>query len=359
MIDTLAGVEGVWFFKNSFLTQFWYSFFPLKAIFYTFQGHVLIFQCGQYWFCNFMLKFWCFTQEVMGVYHYFKTQFLLNFGILFFLWKHYFMPFRTIFQYVNVASIGPAMSFRVFDVSLSRRWGSVSLFQNPILIQFGCSFFPLKAIIYTFQDHVSMCKCGQYWPCNFISKFGCFTQQAMGECIIISRFQFLLKSGVLFFPWKRWFIPSRTAFQCANVASISAIISVGMSATSPINRWCTSAVEIRFSTADVRHRSMYVQWCLSKSSSYALRSNPIIAGGSGVWISHQPHQLMLINSQLHHHHHLTTPPRSPPWTSSPVVPLPSASAEGCGPMTRRIWEGEGATKGGTQEVGGPSVWKSG
>src|SRR6266567_3246522 len=77
------------------------------------------------------------------------------------------MPFRTMFQYVNVASISPAMSFRVFDISLSRRWGSLSLFQNPILTQFGCSFFLLKATIYTFQVHVLMCKCGQYWPCHF------------------------------------------------------------------------------------------------------------------------------------------------------------------------------------------------
>src|SRR6266567_57818 len=85
------------------------------------------------------------------------------------------MPLRTMFQYVNVASIGPAMSFRLFDVSLSRRWGSVSLFQNPILIQFGFSFFPLKVIIYTFQVLVSMCKCDQYWSCNFILKFVYFT----------------------------------------------------------------------------------------------------------------------------------------------------------------------------------------
>jgi len=89
------------------------------------------------------------------------------------------------FQCANVASIGLATSFRSFDDSLSRM-GSVSLFQHPILTQFGCSFFPLKAIIYAFQEHVSMFQCGQYWPCNFISKFWWFTQQEMGKCIIIS-----------------------------------------------------------------------------------------------------------------------------------------------------------------------------
>ena len=35
-------------FQDPILTQFWYSFFPLKALFYTFQAHVLLFQCGQY-----------------------------------------------------------------------------------------------------------------------------------------------------------------------------------------------------------------------------------------------------------------------------------------------------------------------
>ncbi len=173
------------------------------------------------------------------------------------------------FQCANVASIGLATSLWSFDGSLSRTWGCVSLFQNPILTQFGCSFFPLKALIYTFQFHVSMCKCGQYWPCNFISKIWCFTQQVMGECIIISKFQFLLKSGVLFFPWKQWFIPSRTAFQCTNVASIGAIISFGMSITSPINRWRTSTVENHISTADVRHQSTYVRWRLLLSKLFA------------------------------------------------------------------------------------------
>ena len=64
--------------------------------------------------------------------------------------------------------------------------GSVSLFQHPILVQSGCSFFSLKDISYTFQDHVSICKCGQYWSCNVISSFWYFLQQGMGECIIIS-----------------------------------------------------------------------------------------------------------------------------------------------------------------------------
>src|SRR6266567_2524925 len=47
-----------------------------------------------------------------GVYHYFKTQILLNLGVLFFPCKRQFIPSRSMFQCANVASIGPVISFR-------------------------------------------------------------------------------------------------------------------------------------------------------------------------------------------------------------------------------------------------------
>ena len=56
-----------------------------------------------------------------GVYDYLRTQFLLNLGVLCVPRKQSFIPIKTMFQYKNVASIGPAISFRSFDVSLSRR----------------------------------------------------------------------------------------------------------------------------------------------------------------------------------------------------------------------------------------------
>src|SRR5437016_2779645 len=101
----------------------------------------------------------------------FQHPILVQSWCSFFLLKEIFIPSRTMFQCLNVASIGPAVLFRVFDVSFSTGWGSVSLLQHPILVQSGCSFFPLKEIFYTFQDHVSICKCGQYWSCNVISSF--------------------------------------------------------------------------------------------------------------------------------------------------------------------------------------------
>jgi len=160
---------------------------PCKAMSQGFQNLVWCCQCGQYLLCNISPHFWVLMQqERKSEFHYFSTQFWSNLGVLFFPWKLLFIPSRTMFQYANVASIGSAMSFRVFHVSLSRGWGSVSLFQHPILVQSWCSFFLLKATFYTFQTHVSICKCGQYWSCNFISSFWCFLQQGMGECIIIS-----------------------------------------------------------------------------------------------------------------------------------------------------------------------------
>src|SRR6266568_3005689 len=57
------------------------------------------------------------------VYHYFNTQFWLDFGALYCYSKQRFIPFRAMFQCFNVASIGPAISFLSFDVSHKRRWG--------------------------------------------------------------------------------------------------------------------------------------------------------------------------------------------------------------------------------------------
>src|SRR6266567_517035 len=46
--------------------------------------------------------------------------------------------------------------------------GVYHYFKIPILTQIRCSFFPLKAMIYTFQNRISMHKCGQHWCHNFI-----------------------------------------------------------------------------------------------------------------------------------------------------------------------------------------------
>jgi len=58
-----------------------------------------------------------------------------------------------------------------------------------------------------------------------------------------------------------------------------------------------------------------------------------------------------------HHHHLTSPPQlAPNGAQAHLVPLPSP--EGCGPIAVSLnggkREGEGGTRGGTHEMGGPS-----
>ncbi len=111
---------------------------------YTFQGNVSMFQCGQYWSWNFTSNFWCFTQEEMRVYHYVNTQFLLNFSVLCCYWKWLFIPFRTMFQCFNVASIGPEISFRSFDVSHRRRWGGDTIILTPSSYSFFVFFVSTK-----------------------------------------------------------------------------------------------------------------------------------------------------------------------------------------------------------------------
>ena len=73
------------------------------------------------------------------------------------------------FQCFNVVSIGPAISFRSFDVSHRRRWG--------------------------------------------------------GDIIILTPISYSFIFSVLCFHWKLWLIPFRPKFQCLNVASIGPSIS--------------------------------------------------------------------------------------------------------------------------------------
>jgi len=47
--------------------------------------------------------------------HYFYCHFWVNFGVLQWVWKPWFIAFRIILHYVNVASIGPAIAFWRFD----------------------------------------------------------------------------------------------------------------------------------------------------------------------------------------------------------------------------------------------------
>jgi len=96
----------------------------------------------------------------------------------------------------------------------------VSLFIHPFPAQFCCSWMHLKGLIYTSQDHVSWCKCGQYWLHNFILEFWCFRQKEMEKELHHFYIHFLLNFGVLGCFWKVWFIAFRTMFHHINVANI-------------------------------------------------------------------------------------------------------------------------------------------
>src|SRR6266568_1682184 len=101
-----------------------------------------MFQCGQYWFCNFMLRFWCFTQEVMGVYHYFKTQFQLNFGILFPPESdNLYLP-GPCFNVQMWPVLALPLHFEVLMVHSAGHGGVYYYFKTQFLLNLGVLFFP-------------------------------------------------------------------------------------------------------------------------------------------------------------------------------------------------------------------------
>ena len=115
-----GGEEDFPLFFHPFAAQFWCSWMGLKGLIYSFQEQLLVCKCGQYWSCNLISSFWSLGQGVMRREpHYSCTHFLLNFGVLWCIWKLSFIAFRTISLLVNLASIGPPISFQTFDPSCS------------------------------------------------------------------------------------------------------------------------------------------------------------------------------------------------------------------------------------------------
>src|SRR6266567_3349079 len=53
------------------------------------------------------------------------------------------------------------LHFEVLMVHSAGHGGVYHYFKTQFLLNLGVLFSPLKVIIYTFQVHVSMCKCGQ------------------------------------------------------------------------------------------------------------------------------------------------------------------------------------------------------
>ncbi len=132
ILEAAGDGKWIWLFLYRFPVQFWSSWVGLKAMIHSFQHHLLVYKCGQYSSCNSISEFWSMVQEEMGnQFHYFHIHL---FGVLKWVWKLWFIAFRTTFQCVNVASICLAIPFRSFDPWYSR-W--IWLFLYPFPVQFG------------------------------------------------------------------------------------------------------------------------------------------------------------------------------------------------------------------------------
>ena len=148
-----------------------------EDIHHSLQNMSLLCESMEYWLYNFIFEFWSIIQQHgQRISDFLKTHFLLNFGI-------FFSP-ESDFLYLS----GPCFNVLMWpllvlhfhiEVLMFHTGGdrSVSLFQHPILVQSWYSFFPLKAICYTFQDHVLICKCGQYLLSNFSPHFWVLMQE--------------------------------------------------------------------------------------------------------------------------------------------------------------------------------------
>lgn len=123
-------------------------------------------------------------QQKQRVSDFLKTCFLLNFCIFFFLWKQYFIPYSTIFQCFNVASIGSAISLRSFDVSHKRCW-ECNIITTPNSSSISVFFFSTESdFLYLLGPWLNI----KMWPV-LVLQFHCnvlmFHPEGDGECMII------------------------------------------------------------------------------------------------------------------------------------------------------------------------------
>ena len=123
-------------------------------------------------------------KQKQSVSDFLKTHFLINFGILFFPWKRYFIPFSTMFQCFNVATIGCAISFQTFDVS-DKRWWECNIITTPNSYSILVFFFSTESdFLYLWGPCFNI----KMWPVLVLQSH-CdvliFHLQGRRECMII------------------------------------------------------------------------------------------------------------------------------------------------------------------------------
>ena len=173
-----------------------------EDIHHSFQNMSLFCESIEYWLYNLIFEFWSLMQQQkQRVSDFLKTQFLLNFGILFSPWRRFFIPFRTMFQCLNVTIIGSAFSCWSFDVS-HRRWWKCIIISAPnsgsILVFF---FSPESDFLYL----LIACFNVQMWPVlllQFHFEFLMFPSARDGAVYHYFWSHFFVFLGVLTWVWK-------------------------------------------------------------------------------------------------------------------------------------------------------------
>ena len=126
-----------WVFLHGFER---YNWRPLEPIFILWMWPLLDLQ----FHCAFF-EIWC--RRGKRELHYFWSHFFVFLGVLTWVWNVQLRAFRTYFYFVNVATIGLAIPLRIFWALMQERGKGITLFLEPFLRLFGCSYMGLKGTI--------------------------------------------------------------------------------------------------------------------------------------------------------------------------------------------------------------------
>ena len=111
-----------------------------------------------------------------GVYYYFNTQFLPNFGVLCCHWKWSFIPFRTMFQCFNVAMV-QYWTFGCSIITVLFAVGTKLLF---IVYKLGTHFTQRSAALLNKRWSVTYTKSGRFIALKVVT---CLHQKRLFACI--------------------------------------------------------------------------------------------------------------------------------------------------------------------------------
>ena len=169
-----------------------------------------------------IFELWCRRED--KELHYLWTHFFVFLDVLTWVWKVQLRAFRIYFYFVNVATIGLAIPLRFFWALMQERGKGITLFLEPFLGHFRCSYMVLKDISYCFQGKKRIPKLSKKWVFKKSESvcFYCCINDQNSKIKLYNQYSMDSQNKDIF--WKLWYISFQPTQQHPKWIKMCAII---------------------------------------------------------------------------------------------------------------------------------------